>query len=250
MKKIYLFGNWKMNHSMGETRLFAKELSDLFDARSQLKERTEFCIFPAFPLISQAAERLTPLGVSTGAQNVSEHSSGAFTGEVAPKMLADAGARFVLVGHSERRRLYGESSELVNLKAKNCFSSHLTPVLCIGETLEERENGKTFDVIGQQIAAGTKDFPKDAFFLAAYEPVWAIGTGRAARPEDAEEVCAFIKTLLNVPVLYGGSVNPSNSAGLFSRNSIDGGLIGGASLKASEYLSILENFRISEAGGS
>jgi triosephosphate isomerase len=246
MKKIYLFGNWKMNHSLGETRLFAEELSDLFRSRNHLKEQTEFCIFPAFPLIPEAVKLLAPLGVSTGAQNVSEQTAGAFTGEVAPKMLADVGVRCVLVGHSERRRIYGETSELVNLKAKNCLSHHLTPVLCVGETLEDRESGKTFDVIGRQIRLGVKDFPEKASFLVAYEPVWAIGTGRAARSEDAEEVCAFIKSLLNVPVLYGGSVKPSNSAELFSQKSIDGGLIGGASLKASEFLAILESFRTKE----
>lgn len=242
MKNIYLFGNWKMNLNVSETRNFADELSQLLK-NSLLKDHTNFCIFPSFVLIPEAVKLLGPLGVSVGAQNVSDHESGAYTGEVSPDMLAEAGVRYVITGHSERRHIYGESSELVNKKALNCIAHGLTPVICVGETLEERESGRTFDVILSQLRTGINGFPADAAYLVAYEPVWAIGTGRAAKPEDAEKVCSYIKTFVKVPVLYGGSVKPGNAAELFSQKSIDGGLIGGASMKASDYAAILKNYR-------
>lgn len=248
MKNIYLFGNWKMNLNVAKTKIFATELSNLILRNNHLKDRTFFCIFPSFLMIPAAVEQLRPLGVAVGAQNVNDHVSGAYTGEVSPEMLTEAGVEYVIIGHSERRHIYGETSELVNRKALNCIAHHLIPVICVGETLEERERDKTFDVIREQLTIGIKNFPENAVYLVAYEPVWAIGTGRAANPEDAEKVCAYIKNFVNVPVLYGGSVKPANSAELFSQKSIDGGLIGGASMNAFDYISILENFRSSEQG--
>ncbi len=246
MKKIYLFGNWKMNMSVEKTRGFAEEIKRVFSQSPDLKNDTDFCIFPPFVLIPEAVQCLKKEGVAIGAQTASEYVSGAYTGEVAPSMLADVGAEYAIVGHSERRHIYGESSETVNLKALNCLAHGIVPVICVGETLEERDAGKTLDVIKEQLIKGIKDFPADAKYMIAYEPVWAIGTGRSARPEDAEAVCKYIKSFVSVPVLYGGSVKPSSSADLFSQPSIDGGLIGGASMKVSDYIAILENFRSKE----
>ncbi len=248
MKKIYLYGNWKMNMSVQKIREFSDEVARTLSSSPKLKEETDFCIFPPFILISEAISCLKKNGISVGAQTVSEYAGGAYTGEIAPSMLTEAGVKNVIVGHSERRHIYGETSETVNAKALSCLSCDLVPVLCVGETLEERDAGKTLDVVKEQLVIGIKDFPQDARYIIAYEPVWAIGTGRSARPEDAEEVCAFIKTFVSVPVLYGGSVKPSNAAELFSQPSVDGGLIGGASMKASEYLDILKNFRAAESG--
>ncbi|MDY3869147.1 MAG: triose-phosphate isomerase [Pyramidobacter sp.] len=248
MKKIYLFGNWKMNQTIQETETFAHSLSERFSENPQLKGATEFCIFPPFLSIARAVETLAPQGVRIGAQNVNDHESGAYTGEVSPYMLAEAGCTYALIGHSERRHIYGETSELVNLKALNCLSSGIIPVVCVGETLDERLAGKTNAVVKKQLMTGIQNFELNAAYLVAYEPVWAIGTGKAASASDAEEVCAFIKSCADVPaVLYGGSVKPSNAAEIFSQPSIDGGLIGGASLKAADYFGILAAFRNAEA---
>ncbi len=247
MKKIYLYGNWKMNMSVPKIHEFSDEVGRSFLGSPKLKEKTEFCVFPPFILIPEAISCLKKEGISVGAQTVSEYASGAYTGEIAPSMLAESGVKNVIVGHSERRHIYGETSETVNAKALSCLSCGLVPVLCVGETLEERDSGKTLEVVKEQLLTGIKNFPHDARYIIAYEPVWAIGTGRSARPEDAEEVCSFIKTFVSVPILYGGSVKPSNAAELFSQPSVDGGLIGGASMKASEYMGILENFRTAES---
>lgn len=246
MKKIFLFGNWKMNQSLHATKNFAAESAAVLSEQSGLKAETEICIFPPFVLIPEAVKDFTNCGVEVGAQNASDHGEGAYTGEVAPSMLKEAGCRYVLVGHSERRHIYGESSELVNKKALNCLTSGLVPVICVGETLEQRDAGQTTDVISDQLQKGVKDFPAGAAYIVAYEPVWAIGTGRAAGAEDAEKVCRLIKDSVRVPVLYGGSVKPSNAAEIFSQPSIDGGLIGGASLKARDFFAILKNFRAAE----
>ena len=241
MKKIFLFGNWKMNMSLGETKDFAVRFSELLKKDPQLLADTTFCIFTPYTLIPNAIDSLRPFPV--GAQNVSEYKSGAYTGEVSAAMLNELGVRYVIVGHSERRHIYGESSGQVNLKALACLENSMIPVICVGETLEERESGNTIDVVREQLLTGIKDIPAGSRYLIAYEPVWAIGTGRAASAQDAEEVCAFIKSVTNVPVLYGGSVKPANAAEIFSQPSVDGGLIGGASLKADEFIAILANYR-------
>ena len=246
MKKIYLFGNWKMNKNVAETQKFASEVSEILAADEGLKADTEFCVFPPYILIPEAVKDLLPIGVKVGAQNLNENKSGAFTGEVAPAMIKETGAEYVIIGHSERRNIYGESSELCNKKCLAAFANGLTPVLCVGETIDERRAGKTIDIVSDQLKKGITDFPADAEYVIAYEPVWAIGTGVSASAEDAEEVCAFIKTIADVPVLYGGSLKPSSAAELLSKPSIDGGLIGGASLKSDEYIAILKNYRDAE----
>jgi len=241
MKKIYLFGNWKMNMSYNEIATFSKEFNAGIRTSTSLTEKTDFCLFVPFTLIPRAVNELRPTAV--GAQNVSEYDRGAYTGEVSAAMVKETGARYAIVGHSERRHIYGETSAQVNLKALKCLENGLTPVICVGETLDERESGKTIEVVREQLCTGIKNITADATYLIAYEPVWAIGTGRAASAHDAEEVCAFIKTITCVPVLYGGSVKPSNAAEIFTQPSVDGGLIGGASLRAAEFLNILKNYR-------
>ncbi len=248
MKTLYLFGNWKMNHGPTQARGYAEELAQRLQEAPQLTQETRFCLFPPFLSIFPALQGLGDSPVELGVQNVSSQPSGAFTGEVSVTMALEARCRYSIVGHSERRHLFGESSQLVGAKAKACCGSGLVPVICLGETLEERDRGQAREVVAAQLSAALQGLSPEDRFLIAYEPVWAIGTGRAASAQDAEELCRFIKDQLKrpVPVLYGGSVNGGNSAELFSQPSIDGGLIGGASLTVQGYLEILEAFRAKE----
>ncbi|MGH8674136.1 MAG: triose-phosphate isomerase, partial [Burkholderiales bacterium] len=202
-----------------------------------------------YPYLAQAADRLRGTAVAWGAQNVSEHEQGAYTGEVSAAMLADLGCRYVIVGHCERRQLYGESDALVAAKFAAVQAAGMTPILCVGETLADRDAGKTQSVVARQLdavlsAAGNRG-PANA--VLAYEPVWAIGTGRNATPEQAREVHAFLRARLaqddaavarELRILYGGSVKAANAAALFAMPDVDGGLIGGASLVAAEFLAI------------
>ncbi len=206
-------------------------------------------VCPPFPYLATAAKLLGGSGVKLGAQTVSEHESGAFTGEVSPGMLKDIGCEYVIVGHSERRALYGESSFQVAAKFKAAQAAGLTPILCVGETLEERESGATESVVDYQLGAVLDAAGIAAFGSAviAYEPVWAIGTGKTATPEQAQDVHRHIREKLSeqdadiaagVQILYGGSMKGDNAAGLLAMPDIDGGLIGGASLKANDFLAI------------
>jgi len=190
-----------------------------------------------FPYLALVAERLRGSPIAWGAQNVSEHAQGAYTGEVSAAMLAEFGCRYVLVGHSERRQLYGESDAQAAAKFAAVKKAGMTPILCVGETLEERDAGQTEAVVARQL--GAVEF-KDA--VLAYEPVWAIGTGRNATPEQAQAVHAFLrrKVSSDTPILYGGSVKPQNAAAIFAMPDVDGGLIGGASLVAKDFLAIVE----------
>ncbi|MCK7596121.1 triose-phosphate isomerase [Microbulbifer sp. CAU 1566] len=240
MRKTLVAANWKMHGS----KAFAEQL--LAELNSGLKSgdcSAQVVICPPFPYLSVVAEAADQL--IAGAQNLSEQSSGAFTGEVSAEMLLDCGVRYVIVGHSERRSLYGESSELVAAKFAAAKAAGLIPILCVGESLEERESGKTLDVVAEQIQAvsalGLADTWSDA--VIAYEPVWAIGTGKTASPEQAQEVHQFIRQQLGeagagTQILYGGSVKAANAEELFAKADIDGALVGGASLKAEEFISI------------
>ncbi len=198
-----------------------------------------------FPYLGQARDALAGSAVAWGAQDLSAHASGAFTGEVAGGMLAEFDCRYVLVGHSERRQLCGETDTLVAAKAKAALAAGLTPVVCVGETLAERDGGQTQAVVGRQLdaVAGSLGVELNLTVLA-YEPVWAIGTGRTATPEQAQEVHAFLRARLatlgaeGVAVLYGGSVRAANAGALFAMPDVDGGLVGGASLDAKEFLAI------------
>ena len=209
----------------------------------------ELLVCPPYPYLPLVAEQVTGSRVHLGAQNVSEHEHGAFTGEVAPSMLRDAGCSHVIVGHSERRALYGETSEQVAAKFSAAQAAGLVPILCVGETLEQREAGETEAVVKEQLGAVLDRAGVEAFARAviAYEPVWAIGTGVTATPEQAQDVHRFIRAELEaqnesiaaaVQILYGGSVKGSNASGLFGMPDIDGGLVGGASLKADDFLAI------------
>ncbi len=212
-------------------------------------DNVEMLVCPPYPYLAAVATQVDGSRLQLGAQNVSEFENGAYTGEVAPSMLRDAGCTHVIVGHSERRAIYGESSEQVAAKFAAALAAGLVPILCVGETLEQREAGETEAVVGEQLGAVVDAVGIEAFARAiiAYEPVWAIGTGVTASPEQAQDVHAFIRAQLagknetiaaGMQILYGGSVKGSNAAGLFGMADIDGGLIGGASLKAQDFLAI------------
>ena len=245
MRDFLIAGNWKMNGSSAANA----ELVSGIVAGVPAGSGFSLLVCPPFPYLASVAEQAKGSPVKVGAQNVSEHQKGAFTGEVAPGMLRDVGCDYVIVGHSERRSLYGETSEQVAAKFQAAQAAGITPILCVGETLEEREAGTTESVIDEQLgavmdAAGVKAF---ATAVIAYEPVWAIGTGMTATPEQAQDVHRHIRAQLaaqdeaiaaNVQILYGGSMKGENAAGLLAQPDIDGGLIGGASLKADDFLAI------------
>ena len=245
MRDFLIAGNWKMNGSTA----FNGELVSGIVAGVPKADRVKLLVCPPFPYLAAVVAAAAESGVAVGAQNVSEHASGAFTGEVAPSMLSDVGCEYVIVGHSERRTLYGESSAQVAAKFKATLGACMTPILCVGETLEEREAGSTEAVVDEQLDA-VFDLAGIAAFgsaVIAYEPVWAIGTGVTASPEQAQEVHRHIRARLaghsaeiaeSTQILYGGSMKGENAPGLLAKPDIDGGLIGGASLKADDFLAI------------
>jgi triosephosphate isomerase len=228
-------GNWKMNGSLTANRaLLDAVLSGLPDPKG-----VQCAVCVPFPYLSQVAERLRGTALAWGAQTVSEHAEGAYTGEVSAAMLKEFGCRYALVGHSERRQLYRESDAQAAAKFAAAAAQGIAPILCVGETLEEREAGRTEEVVGRQLAAVLKKgWPADA--VLAYEPVWAIGTGRTATPEQAQAVHAFLRKEVpsGTAILYGGSVKPQNAAAIFAMPDVDGGLIGGAALAAADFLAI------------
>lgn len=241
MRSELVVGNWKMNGGLAAN---AKLLDALVGGWEAPAGRAMAVCVP-FPYLGQAQAALTGTSIGWGAQNVSAEAGGAYTGEVAASMLVDFGCRYVIVGHSERRQLYRESDDEVARKARAALDAGLTPIVCVGETLVERDAGATEAVVLRQLSS-VLDTLRDraAKIVVAYEPVWAIGTGKTAQPEDAQAVHARLRERLAqagaaaVPVLYGGSVKADNAAALFAQPDIDGGLIGGASLKADEFLAI------------
>ena len=245
MRKPLVAGNWKMHGSRAENAHLLSTLLDLLKPEA----RAEVLVCPPFVYLWETGRLLKDSDVALGAQSVCAEALGAFTGEVSGAMLRDVGCRYVLVGHSERRQLYGESDALVARKFMAAQAQGLIPVLCVGETLEEREGGRTDEVVARQLDAVLSVSGVAAFARAviAYEPVWAIGTGRTASPEQAQEVHAMIRARVaaldgtigvSVRILYGGSVKASNARDLFAMPDIDGGLVGGASLKADEFARI------------
>jgi triosephosphate isomerase len=245
MRNFLVAGNWKMHGDEAANRELVAGILEGAPA----SDRVSLLVCPPYTYLASVAAQLRGSAVELGAQNVSEHEAGAYTGEVAPAMLADVGCRYALVGHSERRSLYGESSTQVAEKMAAALGGGLVPILCVGETLEQRESGSTEQVVAEQLGAAVERNGIVAFGSAviAYEPVWAIGTGRTATPEQAQDVHRYIRSVLagrdasiaeNVQILYGGSVKGDNAAGLFGMPDIDGGLIGGASLKAADFLAI------------
>jgi triosephosphate isomerase len=244
MRQSLIMGNWKMNGSGEEGRQLAKALADGLGAVSQ-----EVAVCVPFVYLSDIKTVLASSPIAVGAQNVADQASGAYTGEVSAAMLADIGAKYALVGHSERRSYYGDTNESVAKRFVQAQTKNVIPVLCIGETLEEREQNKTFQVVDEQLDAVINAAGIDAFAKAviAYEPVWAIGTGKTATDEQAQEVHQYIRQRIaarnqtiadNLQILYGGSVKPDNAKGLFAQPDIDGGLVGGASLDAKGFLQI------------
>jgi len=251
MRKFLVAGNWKMN---GDSAASSELVGGIISGLSGMADKAdtiEVLVCPPFPYLAAVRDLVRGSELRLGAQNVSAHVSGAHTGETSPAMLSDVGCEFVLVGHSERRNIYGETSEQVAAKFAAALAAGVTPLLCVGETLGEREAGNTEAVINEQLAAvlDTSGIGAIASAVIAYEPVWAIGTGKTATPEQAQDVHRHIRGVLealdadvaaNVQILYGGSVKGDNAAGLFGRPDIDGGLIGGASLKAADFLAIVE----------
>jgi triosephosphate isomerase len=245
MRQPLVAGNWKMHGSRAENTALVRSLLDLVRPESA----TEVLVCPAFVHLSDVARLLKDTDVALGAQSVCAEPMGAFTGEVSAAMLKDVGCRYVLVGHSERRQVYGEGDALVARKFVAAQSQGLVPVLCVGETLEEREGERTVQVVARQLDAvlAVSGVGSLASAVIAYEPVWAIGTGRTASPEQAQDVHAMIRGKVaaldatiggSVRILYGGSVKASNARELFAMPDIDGGLVGGASLKADEFARI------------
>ena len=247
MRKTIIAGNWKMNHTGQD----AKETITGLVGRVSQDVKAEVVIAPVFPYLPMAVELTKGSPIHVAAQNMHWEESGAFTGEVSPAMLVDIGVTHVIIGHSERRTYFNETDETVNKKTKAALAHNLTPIVCCGETLEQREEGITDKLVSDQTIAalqGVKDF---STIVIAYEPVWAIGTGKTATPEIAQSVHALIRTRLvevspkggaSTPILYGGSVKPENAHELFAQPDIDGALVGGAALKASSFLAIANAF--------
>ncbi|MBW2989622.1 triose-phosphate isomerase [Candidatus Woesearchaeota archaeon] len=243
MKKTIIAGNWKMNKTLKESISFVKELKGLIEGI----EDKEIIIFPPFTSLAAVKEEIGESDIRLGAQNMHFEESGAFTGEVSPLMLKDTGVEYVILGHSERRHVFGEDDGMINKKVISALSKGLKPILCVGEKLEQREQGKTHDIIRQQLEKGVLSLKKEQLkdMAIAYEPVWAIGTGKTATPAQAEEVHAFIRKILEelfdssasngTPVLYGGSVKPGNIKELISQENIGGVLVGGASLDPKNF---------------
>ncbi|MFK8029430.1 MAG: triose-phosphate isomerase [Gammaproteobacteria bacterium] len=245
MRKVIAAGNWKMNGTRAMTATLINEIKAGLGSDCQ----SEVLIFPSFGYLSLACGLIAGSPIKLGAQNLCTEASGAYTGEVSGEMLVDLGCTHVLVGHSERRAMYGDNSEIVAVKFEEAQQVGLIPVLCVGETLEQREEGQTEAVVGRQLEAVTNRVGVKALerSILAYEPVWAIGTGKTASPDQAQEVHAFLRRTIaaqnatiadSLQILYGGSVNGGNAAELFAMPDVDGGLVGGASLKSDQFLDI------------
>ncbi len=247
-RKKFVCGNWKMHRTAAEARALAREVRA---AAEPLPHRVDVAVAPPFTALAAVAEALAGSRVGLGAQNLHWEAQGAFTGEVSAPMLVEAGCRYVLCGHSERRQFFGDTDEWVARKTRAALAAGLHPVVCVGETLPEREGGKTLEVVGRQVRAALAGLSPEQVgaLTVAYEPVWAIGTGKTATAAQAQEVHAAIRSILRelapavadaVRILYGGSVKPDNAAELMSQPDVDGALVGGASLKAADFTGIIQ----------
>jgi triosephosphate isomerase len=250
-RKTIIAGNWKMNKLRKEAQELAEAIVKGIGAEKNLPE---ILMFPPYTSLDVVASAVKNSPAKFGAQNVDHHDSGAYTGEISAKMLLDVGCSHVLIGHSERRQYYGETNQSVPLKVKAALDNGLIPVVCVGELLDERENNLTDPVVKRQAGAALQGLSQDevAKVIIAYEPVWAIGTGKTCEAPEAARVISVIRNSLKqfledkdlserIPVLYGGSMNAKNADELMAQDQIDGGLIGGASLKADEFLSIIKS---------
>ena len=246
-RKTIIAGNWKMNKTASETKQFAEELKTILP-------KAKWCdVLVCVPSVNIAAamRAFKDMRVSVGAENIFYEKSGAYTGEISAEMLKDLGVKYVIIGHSERRQYFGETDITVNKKVHSALEAGLHPIICVGESLEQRELGVTMDLISLQVKSALAGVGADKLrkCIIAYEPVWAIGTGKTATPEQAAEVCAFIRATIrhiygariarSITIQYGGSMNPENAAELLSQPDIDGGLIGGASLKPAQFVDII-----------
>ena len=248
MRRPYIAGNWKMNLTPSEGKAYAAKLAEAVKAA---EADCRVMIAPSFVSLPAVSEAVKGSGITVAAQNMADHLSGAYTGEVSPEMLKDIGIETVILGHSERRQYYGETDEIINSKVLLALSLKMEVVLCVGETLEEREGGKLEEVLERQLRVGLKDvLPAEMGAITiAYEPVWAIGTGKTATPEDADAAHLFIRRTVaalysedianNLIIQYGGSVKPGNIRALMEKENIDGALVGGASLKLEDFLPII-----------
>lgn len=245
-EKPFIAGNWKMHKTIPEAVEMVKALKE---ESPQLTD-AELVVIPPYTMLSEVKKVIEGSTIQLGAQNIFWEEKGAFTGEVSPPMLKDAGCQYVTIGHSERRQYFGETNETVNKKIKAALAHELTPIMCIGESLEEREKGNTMDKVETQINSGLEGLGKDEIrqIVIAYEPIWAIGTGVTATPSQAEEVHSFIRKKLTEKygneiasyaiILYGGSVKPANTYSILKENNINGALVGGASLEADSFIQI------------
>lgn len=248
MRTPLIAGNWKMNLNISDSVKLANDLKGLV---ADVSDR-EVLICPSFTTLNSVKDIVKGSNVVLGAQNVCQEEKGAFTAEISPSMLKEVGCSYVIVGHSERRHVFGESNDLVNLRLKNGLKNDLKVILCVGETLDQREANETNEIIVDQIQIGLKEVTAEDMdsIVIAYEPVWAIGTGKTASPEQAQEVHAMIRQLLTdifdsevsskVRILYGGSVKPDNATELLNKEDIDGALVGGAALDADSFSRIVK----------
>ena len=246
MRKKVLVGNWKMFKTTKEAKAFADEFKLLF---TDSEHEVGFCC--PFTQIASLKEKFEGTQVKVGAQNMHYEKEGAYTGEISADMLNELKVDYCIIGHSERRQYFNETDETVNLKLKTAFNNDIQPILCVGEHLEQRDDGKEFDVVKDQIKDDLTDLTADnvSRLIIAYEPIWAIGTGRTASPDQAEEMCRFIRTTVEdiygkdvaekVRIQYGGSVKPANASQLMNQPNIDGALVGGASLKPEDFIKIV-----------
>lgn len=251
MRKNIVAGNWKMNTTLAEGVELAKEVNE---ALKNVSPKCDVVICTPFTHLASVAAAIDSNKLGLGAENCADHLKGAYTGEVSAPMVASTGAKYVILGHSERRQYYGETSEILKEKVNLALAENLTPIFCIGEVLEQRENGSYLDVVKSQIedalfGLSAAEFSK---LVLAYEPVWAIGTGKTATDDQAQEMHAHIRSVIagkygkeiadNTSILYGGSCKPSNARALFAKPDVDGGLIGGASLDAESFMGIVTAF--------
>jgi len=248
MRRTLVAGNWKLHKTIAEALALVEELKAGVDGATA----AEVVVAPVFTALAAVGEALRGSAISLAAQNCYPEAKGAFTGEVSPALLRDAGCSYVIVGHSERRRIFRESDAFISRKVKAVIAEEMQAILCVGETLEERNDDKTFQILADQIREGLAGIPAEGMsrVVIAYEPVWAIGTGKNATPDQAQEVHRFLRNLLeemyggataaHLRILYGGSVKGDNAAELLGQEDIDGALVGGASLKAADFLSIVK----------
>lgn len=248
MKKPFIAGNWKMNLCLKD----AITLAETIKTKTENVSNVDIGICPSFVFLGDIAKVVKGSNIRLGSQNMHSKESGAYTGEVSGQMIKDIGCSHVIIGHSERRHVFGETDEFINKKLKSAFSFQLAPIFCVGETLEERGHGKTTDIIDNQLREGLRDINYENIktLTIAYEPVWAIGTGKSASPEQANEVHTFIRKFITkeygeeiaegMVIQYGGSVKPDNINDLLLQTDIDGALTGGASLESESFLKIIE----------